>query len=59
MEITPLLTEAVNHILSVKCTDAELVEELTQWSNGDHQTISFDLIKRLHMQLKHTPLGMC
>ena len=58
LEITPLLKQAINHVLSVKGADTELVEDLTHWSNGGHRTISFDLIKRIHTQLQHTPLGM-
>ena len=66
---TALIREAVDHILSQRGGEVAegLIRELQQWRNsgqgetkvevGGGDAISFELLRRVHKQLQHTPLG--
>lgn len=51
LTVTPLLEEAVKHIISRECDDVELERDLRKWSSGEHKTIDFAMVKRVHCQL--------
>ena len=68
---TELIREAVDHILSQRGVGVaeELIRELQQWRESGQggtkaemeggETISLELLTRVHKQLQQTPLGEC
>lgn len=72
VEASGLIHEAVTHVLNQSSCDERLKEELLQWQSGgggrkkqqeeaeyclEESSIPFELVFKVHQQLKTNPLG--